>query len=113
MPRCQSSSLICSSAPLGPWPALLTTASMRPQRSSATSTKRCRSAGSSAEPVTPRPPSSVASAAPRPDGDRIATDQPSAASRRAAAAPMPLPAAVSRATGGGAVTGVKPARGTG
>src|SRR5262245_9627972 len=44
------------------------------------------------------PPSSLASASPLPEDDRIATLQPSCASRRAAAAPMPLPPAVTIAT---------------
>ena len=42
------------------------------------------------EPVTPEPPSSAASASPLPDDDKIATLKPSAASFRAASAPMPL-----------------------
>jgi hypothetical protein len=46
------------------------------------------------EPVTPIPPSSLARRSPFPDDDRIATPQPSVASLRATAAPMPLPAAV-------------------
>jgi hypothetical protein len=48
--------------------------------------------------VTPKPPSSVANASPFPEDDRIATLKPSAANRRATAAPMPLPPAVTTAT---------------
>src|SRR5689334_5303967 len=44
------------------------------------------------------PPSSLASASPLPEDERIATLWPSCASRRAAAAPIPLPAAVTIAT---------------
>src|SRR5690349_15369161 len=62
------------------------------------STSRFRSSSDWFEPVTPTPPSSPASASPLPDDDRIAIRKPSRASRRAAAAPMLLPPAVTTAT---------------
>ena len=71
---------------------------MRPQRAITPSTARFRSSFDWFEPVKPMPPSSPASASPLPDDDRIATRNPSAANRRAAAAPMPLPPAVTSAT---------------
>src|SRR5262245_38630279 len=84
------------------------------------STSLRRSSSDWFEPVTPTPPSSPASASPLPDEDRIATRKPSWASRRAAAAPMPLPPAVITATrpsatvspylGDAAVGGAQPAR---
>ncbi len=57
-PRCQSASGMARMSPLGGWPVLFTTASIRPQRSSVASTRRCRSAGSVTEPRTAMPPSS-------------------------------------------------------
>ena len=71
---------------------------MRPQRSIVASTSRFRSSLDWFDPVTPMPPSSAASASPLPEEDRIATLNPSAARRRAEAAPMPLPPAVTTAT---------------
>ena len=44
------------------------------------------------------PPNSMASASPLPEDDRIAISKPSAASLRAAPAPIPLPPAVMIAT---------------
>src|SRR5690606_33277893 len=82
----------------GPWPALLTSTSMRPQRESVPSMSRFRSSVDWLDPVTPKPPSSLASASPLPEEERIAILKPSAASRRADAAPMPLPPAVRTAT---------------
>src|SRR5919112_61626 len=82
----------------GPWPALLTSTSIRSQRSIAWSTRRLRSSLDWFDPVTPMPPSSCAKASPLPEEDRTATLNPSAASLRAAAAPMPLPPAVMIAT---------------
>src|SRR5438552_4329764 len=98
MPLCQSSSLISMIWARGPWPALFTSTSMRPQRSSAPSVRRFRSSFDWLEPVTPKPPSSLPSASPLPEEDSTPTLKPSAASRFAAAAPMPLPPAVTRAT---------------
>jgi hypothetical protein len=98
MPRCQSSSLRSNTGPRGPCPALLTSASIRPQRCIVCSTSRATSSSDWFEPVTPNPPSSLASASPLPDDDRIATLKPSRASVRAACAPMPLPPAVTIAT---------------
>ena len=94
----QSSSLTSSSGPFGGWPVLTTRPSIRPQRSSAPATRRSVSAGSVSEPVTPQPPSSVASRSAEPDGESAATRYPSAARRRTQPAPMPLPAAVTIAT---------------
>ena len=71
---------------------------MRPHCAITASTSRCRSSFDWLEPVTPMPPSSLASASPFPEDERIATLQPSCASLRAAAAPMPLPPAVTIAT---------------
>src|SRR5579871_658342 len=82
----------------GPCPALLTRTSIRPQRAIVPSTRRFRSSFDWFDPVTPKPRSSFASASPLPDEDRIATAKPSEASRRAAAAPIPLPPAVTMAT---------------
>ncbi|MOA19757.1 hypothetical protein D3C78_1401620 [compost metagenome] len=73
MPRCQSSSLISSTGPFGPWPALLTTASTRPHFCRVVSTRRARSSGERLEPVTPSPPNSCASDSPLPDEDKMAT----------------------------------------
>ena len=73
---------------------------MRPHFAIAASTDGAfsRSSADWLEPVTPTPPSSCASASPLPEEDKIATRKPSAASLRAAAAPMPLPPAVTSAT---------------
>src|SRR5579871_952340 len=62
------------------------------------STRRFRSSFDWFEPVTPKPPNSAASDSPFPEEDRIATLKPSEARRRAAAAPTPLPPAVTIAT---------------
>src|SRR5690242_13307739 len=88
----------------GPCPALLTSTSIRPHFAMAPSTRRFKSSFDLFEPVTPSPPSSAASASPLPEDDRIATRNPSAASRRAAPAPMPLPPAVTSATFSAAMT---------
>ncbi|MCY1448298.1 hypothetical protein D9M71_649560 [compost metagenome] len=98
MPLCQSSSLISRIGARGPWPALLTSTSIRPHFSTTASTKRCRSSTDWLLPVTPIPPSSAANASPLPDEDKMPTLKPSAAKRRAAAAPIPLPPAVIIAT---------------
>ena len=98
MPVCHCSSVISRIGARGPWPALLTSTSMRPHCASVPSTSRFRSSFDWLEPVTPRPPSSVASASPLPEEDRMATLKPSAARRFAAAAPMPLPPATTTAT---------------
>src|SRR5690349_20682870 len=71
---------------------------MRPQRFIAWSKRRLRSSLDRFEPVTPTPPSSFASASPLPEDDSTATLKPCCASLRAAAAPMPLPPAVTTAT---------------
>src|SRR6185437_1099145 len=92
------SSVISSSGARGPWPALLTSTSMRPHCAMARSTSRLKSSVDWLEPVTPKPPSAFASASPLPEEERMATRKPSAASLRAAAAPIPLPPAVTSAT---------------
>ena len=71
---------------------------MRPHSSTTLPTSRPRSSFDWLDPVTPIPPSSRASASPLPEDERIATRNPSAASLRAAPAPMPLPPAVTIAT---------------
>lgn len=71
---------------------------MRPDWVATVSTWRFRSSLDWFEPVTPMPSSSLANASPLPDDERMATRNPSRASLRAAAAPMPLPPAVTRAT---------------
>src|SRR5829696_2907732 len=71
---------------------------MRPQRSIVRSTRRLRSLLDWFEPVTPMPSISLARASPLPEEERTATLKPSWANLRAAAAPMPLPPAVTTAT---------------
>src|SRR5260221_668938 len=97
-PLCQSPSAISSSPPWGGCRALLTTASMRPQRSSVAPTTLPSTPGSVFEPVKPSPPSDLPRASPLPEADMTATLYPCAASSRAQPAPMPLPAAVMIAT---------------
>lgn len=82
----------------GPWPALFTSTSMRPQLSVTVSTSRLMSSFDRFDPVSPIPPRSFARASPLPEDDRIATRNPSAASRRATPAPIPLPPADTTAT---------------
>ena len=98
MPVAHCASVSASRSPLGPCPAELTSASMRPQRCSAPSTSWLSASSLKLLPVTPKPPSSTPSASPLPDDDSTPTRNPSRASRRAAAAPIPLPPAVIRAT---------------
>src|SRR5258706_5353162 len=95
---CHCSSVMSRMGARGPWPALLTSTSARPQRSIVPSTSRLRSPTDWLEQVTPKPPNSPANASPFPEKDRMATLKPSADNLRAASAPIPLPPAVTIAT---------------
>jgi len=72
-PKCHCASVNSSNGPLGPWPALLTSTSMRPQRAMVWSTSFCRSSLDWFEPVSPKPPNSRPNASPLPDEDNTAT----------------------------------------
>jgi len=102
--RFQVSSAIVSSASTVPSPALLNITSSRPQLSSARRIAACTPSGSEASILSHRvlPPACVISFATAearvPLRSAITTEAPSRAKRRAVAAPIPDPAAVTTAT---------------